>query len=114
MSLLPKQLPLPLLKLSTSIPSRPFHTTTSLLSTNPAVKPSGKQSYQPTPAGPAPTGRKDGLSVWPFLFIFVAGTGLFALTVKSREGSYKQKGTTPAGDQYSLKKPKNQQNPISH
>ena len=37
-------------------------------------------------ATPQTTGRPDRLSVWPFAFILALGSGLFALTVKNREG----------------------------
>lgn len=42
----------------------------------------------PTPPRPAPPtpGQSQRLSFWPFLFIFAAGTGAFALMTRTREG----------------------------
>lgn len=63
---------------------RSFATSRLLLSDRPVSK-------TPTPINPpistAAAPQKDKLSFFPFLFIFAAGTGLYVLIVRSREGS---------------------------
>ena len=57
------------------------------------------QASPPVRGGPAR--REDRLSFFPFLFIFLIGTGFFAWTVKQREGITprpKNQQTLPADD----------------
>ncbi|KAJ8612019.1 hypothetical protein MRB53_037662 [Persea americana] len=72
---------------TSSSPPRHLKTAIRLYSSPAPEQPSGKPApilQRPVPStGPRP---RDQLSVWPFVFIFALGSGLFAWTVKSREG----------------------------
>ena len=62
----------------------------------------------PTPPKPSPSqDPQEGLSVWPFLVIFIGGFSLFALSVRSQEGKNprsKTGSTTPNTGEYVIKK----------
>lgn len=68
-----------------------------LLHANAAARRSFASQPPPPPssrASPQTTGRPDRLSIWPFVFILALGSGLFALTVRNREGvAPRPKGT---------------------
>lgn len=96
---------------------RTLHTSPRFLATpivQQSPQPQPQPKPQPTPAGIRPTGRGDTLSIWPFVIILGVGTGLFALIVRSREGTFTPKGTVPSNGEYTLKKGRNSSSVISH
>lgn len=77
----------------TLAPLRPFSSLQRLAQQQDPHKPSEKN---PPIGGAAPARpRNDQLSFFPFAFIFVAGTGLYILIIRSREGSTPKGYQTP-------------------
>lgn len=89
--------PLPRLSPVTTL-SRSLHTSRSLFDSQPTTRETDTSLQRPVPA--QRTGHSDRLSFWPFLIIFLGGTGLFVLTVRQREGVHpkpKSESTQPLG-----------------